>query len=132
MEFDLGQQLGADEGYSGQRLTLYIPNKDKDGQEITNVVKWVNEARELLSQIGGGATAYPPADGNWLDEKGQNLWEQTRIVFSYVYPNRLLSRSKELRAFLHRFCRETSQGEVVVEFDDLFWRIKHFDSAVGG
>jgi hypothetical protein len=129
MEFDLGRELGSDEGYSSQRITLYIPNKDKDGRELTNVEKWVNGARELLSQIGGGATAYPPADGNWVDEKGGILWEQTRIIFCYVYPDRLLAKATELREFLHRFGRETNQGEVVVEFDDLFWRIKRYDAA---
>src|SRR5438445_7218042 len=73
MEFDLGRELGADEGYSSQRLTLYIPNKDKAGKKVANLKKWIDEARKLLSHIGGGATAYPPADGNWVDEKGENL-----------------------------------------------------------
>jgi hypothetical protein len=129
MEFDLGKELGADEGYSSQRLTLYIPNKDKSGGKITSVKKWIAEARELLSQIGGGATAYPPADGNWINEEGENLWEQTRIVFCYIYPDRLRAKSTELREFVHRFGRETNQGEVVVEFDGLFWRIRRFDPA---
>src|SRR6266446_4190195 len=110
MEFDLGRELGADEGYSSQRLTLYIPNKDKTGQKVTHVKKWIAEARELLSQIGGGSTAYPPADGNWINEEGENLWEQTRIVFCYIYPDRLRAKSAELREFLHRFGRETNQG----------------------
>jgi hypothetical protein len=129
MELDLGKELGADEGYSSQRLTLYIPNKDKSGGKITSVKKWIAEARELLSQIGGGATAYPPADGNWINEEGENLWEQTRIVFCYIYPDRLRAKSTELREFVHRFGRETNQGEVVVEFDGLFWRIRRFDPA---
>jgi hypothetical protein len=128
MELDLGKELGADEGYSSQRLTLYIPNKDRAGKKLANVKKWVDAARELLSQIGNGSTAYPLADGNWINEKGEILWEQTRIV----YPDRLGAKSTLLREFLHRFGRETNQGEVVVEFDGLFWRIKHFDPIVGG
>jgi hypothetical protein len=127
MELDVGKELGADDGYSSQRLTLYIPNKDKAGKKTKNVKKWVNEARELLSQIGGGSTAYPPADGNWINERGENLWEETRIVFCYVYPDRLRAKFTQLREFAHRFGRDTNQGEVVIEFDDLFWRIKHFD-----
>jgi len=129
MEFDLGRELGADEGYSNQRLTLYIPNKDKGGPQGNKLKKGIDEARKLLSQIGGGATAYPPADGNWIDEEGENLWEQTRIVFCYVYPDRLRAKSAELREFVHRFGRETNQGEVVVEFDGFFWRIRRFDPA---
>src|SRR6266852_8066761 len=97
MELNLGTELGADEGFSSQRLTHYIPNKDKAGQKLTNVSKWVEEARELLSQIGGGATAYPPADGNWITEKGEVLWEKTRIIFCYVYPDRLDAKARDLR-----------------------------------
>ena len=56
----------------------------EEGQR-NRVVAGLDEARKLLSHIGGGATAYPPADGNWVDEKGENLWEQTRIVFCYIF-----------------------------------------------
>jgi hypothetical protein len=133
MELDLGKELGADdEGYASQRLTLYIPNKDKDGRELGDVNQWTDEARQLLGQVGGGSTAYPPADGHWVDEKGEDLWEKTRIVFCYVYPDRLRAKLRELRQFVHRFGRETNQGEVVVEFDDHFWRIRHFDPPVEG
>ena len=31
---DLGDILGADGGISVQALTLYVPNKDRDGNEI--------------------------------------------------------------------------------------------------
>jgi hypothetical protein len=34
---------------------------------------------------------------------------------------------KNLRSFLHRFGQETSQGEVVVEFDGRFYRIRTYD-----
>jgi hypothetical protein len=132
MDIELGKELGAVEGYSSQRLTLYIPNKDKAGKRFANFGKWVDEAREVLSQIGGGSTAYPPADGTWVNEKGENLWEKTRIIFCYVYPDRLHAKVIELREFLHRFGRETNQGEVVVEFDDRFWRIKNFDPPARG
>jgi hypothetical protein len=132
MDLDLGVELGAFEGDSNQRLTLYIPNKDRVGREIANVSDWIDEARRLLSQIGGGATAFPPADGTWLDEHGTSIWEQTKIVFCYVYPDRFRSLVPKLREFTHRFGRETNQGEVVVEFDNLFWRIKHFAPPTGG
>jgi hypothetical protein len=126
MDLDIGEELGADGGYSSQRLTIFIPNKDKDGVVLANVDQWVHEARELLSQIGGGATTYPPADGNWLDENGENLWEQTRIVYFYIYPDRFHANLHRLRNFLHRFGSETNQGEVVIEFDNRFWRIHKY------
>ncbi len=127
MEIDLGAELGTIEGFSTQRLTLFIPNKDRNGGKVKNHKRWVNEARGLLSKIGGGATAFPPADGTWVDDNGEVLWEQTIMVFCYIVPDRFRSQFKSLREFLHRFGRETNQGEVVVEFDGEFYRIKRFD-----
>ena len=56
MDIDLGAALGAEGESSTQRLVLYIPNKDKNGHELKDHERWVREARELLSQIGGGST----------------------------------------------------------------------------
>jgi hypothetical protein len=120
MDIDLGAALGAQGESSTQRLVLYIPNKDKDGHELQDHDRWVKEARELLSRIGGGSTTFPPADGTWVDEKGGILWEQTRMVFCFIFPDQFSARLSELREFLHRFGRETNQGEVVVELDGEF------------
>jgi hypothetical protein len=65
MEFDLGKELGATEEPAAQRLTLYIPNKNRAGGLIEDHEKWTAEAQELLTDIGGGATAFPPVDGTW-------------------------------------------------------------------
>jgi hypothetical protein len=35
-EVDLGSALGSDSGISAQCFTVYIPNKDRHGQEIGN------------------------------------------------------------------------------------------------
>ena len=70
MEIDLGAELGTTEAYSTERLTLFIPNKDRNGRKLKNHSRWVKEARELLSKIGGGSTAFPPADGTWVGAKG--------------------------------------------------------------
>jgi hypothetical protein len=132
VDLDLGKELGAQEEYSTQRLTLYLPNKDKDGRDFASLEKWIEEARVLLSQIGRGATALPPADGTWLDEKDKVLWEQTRIVYCFIIPENFLANVHGLRDFVHRFGRETNQGEVVVEFDSRFFRIKKFNGKAGG
>ena len=132
MDLELVKELGGEEGFSSQRLTLYLPNKDQEGQELFDLQKWVDQGRELLSQIGNGATAFPPAEGNWKNQKGELLWEQTRIIYCYIYPDQFLENLKNLRDFLHRFGRETNQGEVVVEFNGRFIRIKHFDVPMGG
>jgi len=62
----LARVLGALEEPSVQQLTLYIPNKDKNGKQIKNFDRWVKEAQRILARIGGGSTALPPADGTWL------------------------------------------------------------------
>jgi hypothetical protein len=65
MRLDLGKELGATEEPSSQRLTLYVPNKDRNGELIADHEKWCKETQELLTAIGGGATAFPPVDGTW-------------------------------------------------------------------
>jgi len=84
MEFNLGKEIGATEEPSAQRLTLYIPNKDCVGGLIDDHEKWTNEAQGLLTEIGGGATAFPPVDGTWRKPDGSDLWEQTTIIYTYV------------------------------------------------
>src|SRR5580704_15278333 len=79
MEFDLTKELGATERPSAQRLTLYIPNKDRVGGLVEDHEKWTKEAQELLTEIGGGATGFPPVDGTWRKPDGSNLWEQRLI-----------------------------------------------------
>ena len=136
LELDLGEILGAAEEASIQQLTLYIPSKDKNGGEIEDIGTWIREAREVLTVIGRGSTAMPPADGTWLrtDVKSVEelkeedvLWEKTTLIYTYVDPDRLERSLGALRGFLHRFGRETNQGEVAFEFDGDFFRISKYD-----
>jgi hypothetical protein len=126
MEFDLGTELGVSAQPSVQRLTLYVPNKDREGNSIPDHDRWCKEAQELLTEIGGGATSFPPVDGTWRKPDGADLWEQTRIIYTFVDPDKLLANKRHLRNFLHRFGRDTNQGEVVCEFDGWFWRITDY------
>ncbi|MCP5108141.1 MAG: hypothetical protein GY950_32440 [bacterium] len=138
VETSLAELVGAEEESSIQQLTLYIPNKDKNGQEVPDIRDWIKEARKLLTFIGGGATALPPADGTWLspekraetftDLKDEDVvWEKTTIIYTYIMTDSFLNSLKALRKFLHRFGKETNQGEVVFEFDGKFFRISDFD-----
>jgi hypothetical protein len=138
VETSLVELVGAEDESSIQQLTLYIPNKDKSGQEVPNIHGWIKEARKLLTLIGGGATALPPADGTWLspenkietltDLKDEDVvWEKTTIIYTYIKADRFLNNLRALRKFLHCFGRETNQGEVVFEFDGKFFRISDFD-----
>jgi len=127
MKFDLGKELGATEEPSSQRLTLYVPNKDRTGDIIADHESWCKEAQALLTAIGDGATAFPPVDGTWRKPDGTDLWEQTRINYAYIDPDKMAANMPRLREFLHRFARETNQGQVVFEFDGTFWPIDRFD-----
>jgi hypothetical protein len=126
---DIAASFGAEADTSTQAFSIYVPNKDRDGKEIGNQRQWVLEALRLLGTIGGGATAMPPVEGVWMDAEGEFVWENPVIVYSYVKPEQFMARWPELRAFLHRMGRETSQGEVVFEFDGRFYRIRRFDEA---
>lgn len=128
MELNLGKELGATEEPSAQRLTLYIPNKDRDGELVKDHERWTKEAQEILTEIGSGATAFPPVDGTWRKPDGSDLWELTKIIYAYIDPDKLAANMKRLRTFLHRFGRETNQGQVVFEFDGWFWSIDKYEA----
>jgi hypothetical protein len=131
MELDLGNALGATDEPFGQRLTLYVPNKDREGNGVANHAEWCKLAQELLTAIGDGATAFPPVDGTWRKPDGTDLWEQTKIIYTYVDPEKLVANVRRLREFLHRFGRETNQGRVVFEFDGKLWPIDKYDPPSG-
>jgi hypothetical protein len=125
---DLGETLGASDATSTQVLTVYIPNKDRDGNEFGTQRKWVLEAAHLLAELGGGVTVMPACEGGWLNEvSGRVIWEAPVLVYTYIKPEQFLRGLGRLRAFLHRLGRETNQGEVGLEFDGNFYRITEFD-----
>jgi hypothetical protein len=126
-EQNLSQMLGASDETSVQVLTLYIPNKDKNNNEIGNQRKWVLEAAKLLAKLGGGVTVMPPVEGGWINGDGEIIWEFPVIVYSFIKPEPFIKAIPELREFLHRLGRETDQGEIAFEFDGLFYRITKFD-----
>jgi hypothetical protein len=124
---DLAKALGADPGFSVQCFTVYIPNKDKNDQEIGTQRRWVLDIIRLLSEINGGATSLP-AEGAWINEEDAIILESPVIVYSYIKdPAAFQKNLPRLRELLHRMGRETNQGEVAFEFDNGFYRIRDFD-----
>jgi hypothetical protein len=72
---NLGEALATDGGISTQCSSVYVPDKDQQGNEIGNHRRWVLEALDLLREINGGATAMPPCEGVWLNDDGITIWE---------------------------------------------------------
>src|SRR5438874_1144111 len=110
-DIDLVAALGSDPGVSTQCLSIYIPNKDRNGEEIGNQQKWVLEALHLLTEVNGGATAKPPVEGAWLNDEGEIIWEHPVVVYSYLRSDAYIESLPRVREFLHRMGRETNQGE---------------------
>ena len=128
VEIILARLLVAIEAPSIQQFTLYIPNKDKNGKQIRNLDQWIKEAQKILTNIGNGTTSLPPADGTWLNpDNNEIIWEKTKIIYAYIDPDKFEENMGMIREFLHRFGRETNQGEVVFEFDGKFYRIRKYD-----
>ena len=124
---DLETELGAAEAASVQVLSVYVPSQDREGKPFDSA-PWRAEALRLLSDIGGGATAMPPAEGAWLNEETGNLViEPVTIVYTYVRAAEFRENLGKLRAFLHRMGRRTDQGEVAFEFDGRLYRIREYD-----
>ena len=124
---DLGTALGSHEPAASQVLTLYIPDRDRNGRRVGNHRRWVGDALRLLARMGGGATCLW-GEGSWTNEdNGKTIIERTAIAYTYIRPDRFVAELPSLRWFLHDFGRRTNQGEVVVEFAGLFYRIRRFD-----
>jgi len=101
IEVILAKLLGASEEPSVQVLTLYLPDKDKDGKPIKNLNKWITEAQKVLSAIGGGCTSMAPADGTWFNPENKNIvFEKTVIMYTYIDPDLL----KKTLKFLENSC----------------------------
>jgi len=126
---DLSAEVGADGRVSVQCLTLYIPERDRDGRVLRDQRRWVLEGADLLAHIGGGVTIMPPVEGGWLNEAGEIVWENPILIYTFIRPSEFLNLLPNLRAFLHKLGRDTRQGEVAFEFDSQFYRITRFDAA---
>ena len=126
-QIDLGDAVGAAEYGSIQRLTLYIPSRERDGAAF-HPSPWIGDALLLLVRIGGGATAMPPVVGAWLDPDRDTLVrEKAVLACTFIDTDRFEAMLPERRRVLHRPGRETRQGEVVCEFDRVLFMIRNYD-----
>lgn len=116
--FDLRQALGADETFALQKFSIYIPNKDRNGEPVQNIETWIEASMHLLAQINLGVTRLPWAQGIWKPSAdAEDKLENTTVVFSYLkQPEVFQSRFAEIKEFLYEFADGANQGEVLVEF----------------
>jgi hypothetical protein len=89
--------------------------------------KWILEALALLTELNGGATAMPETEGVWGNERGELIWENPVVVYSFIRGDQFFANLTRVREFLHRLGRETNQGEVAVEYQKQFFLIREFD-----
>jgi hypothetical protein len=114
---DLRQALGAGEPASLQKLSLYLPERDRDGNEVPHIENWIEAALALFGEINGGATRLPVAEGYWTPKKGEAVREPTNVVYSYIRDDtRFTADLDRLVRFIHSFGKHARQGEVMVEF----------------
>ncbi len=121
------QALGGQPIHDGVRLTLYIPDEDREGTPFTAELhqKWVEEAGRLLADLGGGFTMHE-ARGGWVEpETGRLDWERTSVLYCTIPTETLWASTDRVKSFLYRFGRETRQSAVAFEIDGELCLIEH-------
>lgn len=127
IDFDLAEYLGS-ESASRKRISIYIPDKNFDGEQVVGIDKWIEDGLTALEKVNGGASAILGIRGRYRNKKGKSIRETTAIVYSYIFDADLfLNNFHEIRKFVHDFGRVTQQEEVVVEFDDEFHKVTVYD-----
>lgn len=125
--------LGATRPVGSGQVTLFIPDKDREGSGVDQG-HWTDEALRTLGRLFGGATAFPPGKGIWRDDaRGGVLLEgMTVMVVSYASRPDLHAGLGTLRMFLHEFGRQTNQGEVGLVVDSKYYGISAYDDVQEG
>ena len=126
---DVGNILQSDKPEGSSQVVLFIPGRNRDGEEIDQDY-WVNEGLRVVGKAFRGGTAFPPGRGVWRDdERGEELlFETTVMILSFVNPDDLTDEAVlGLRDFLLRLGRESKQGEVGVVIDGVYYGFTRFD-----
>lgn len=115
--FNLRELLGAKESYALQKLTIYLPDKDRNQRPIRNIEDYIEGSMRLLVEMNRGVTRLPIASGIWRNDEDEDIEENTTIIYSYITdPETFLNKIPKLKSLLYNFGEETNQGEVFVEF----------------
>jgi hypothetical protein len=99
------------------RLCVYFPDRDSHERPIDGVQAWVEACADLLTEMNGGATILPVAEGRWQSQKGTKILENTVVVYSYLTDAaKFESRFGEFAELVHKFGKHGRQEAVMVEF----------------
>ena len=110
--------FGLSECVHRSRLTLYIANKDRGGNDVPDIRDWVHRAQRLFARLFGGCTAICNAQGLWYsEEQGIFIEETTAIITSYVSRDDVITHLDTLRSFLVDILIGTDQEAVAVDLD---------------
>ncbi len=122
VELDIADAFGATQALA-DRFAIYVPNKDRDGNDVDQAA-WIARCLRLLSEICGGATAMPPLRGAWLNPDTQALViEEPVIVYTFIKPESFAERISEVVALVNEIARATNQGQMAIEFNQTMFLI---------
>jgi len=116
---DIIELMRSSEGPSVQKFSIYLPDKDKNQAPVRDLDAWISAAVRILTDINGGSTKLPTAEGSWKDKNGTTLIDNTVVVYSFIRnPDDFEGRFKEIVAFVHEFGRGANQESVMLEVTD--------------
>lgn len=123
---DIGASLGAKESAS-QKVAITIATQDQHGNEIPGIKKYVDELNALFASIAGGSCENDER-GTWQNPKTNHVVRENIIrVHASMNAGSLKQATPRLREFCHRFGRETNQGAVGIEVNNVFYSISDYD-----
>ena len=108
-------------------IILFIPTKDRNGEDLIDADVWLNSGITVLSEEFGGATVMAPAEGAWCNPaNGEVVREKVHLVHSYGNPDVSLACFESIADFMHRLGRLTNQGEIGIVVAGVFHRITDY------
>lgn len=118
------EQFGAIKQGRRQTFRIYVPDRNRDDEKLGDHAIWVTRAMDILTFTNGGATATGYNLGYWHDkQRDKTIKERTKIVYSYIIPERFKQYLSAVVMFLHDFKESTNQEVVYFEFDGVFFGI---------
>lgn len=118
----IARWLGASRPLGTVQLMVFVPSADRAGRPVAGGF-WARRTLERLGLLFGGATAYPPGQGVWRDDRadGRLIFDRTTMAFSFVAERDLTEfKLTQLREFLCHMAREARQGEIGLAVDGCY------------